>query len=355
MASPSGYMLQTDTTQPYRPGGHIQPPYYADFFRENLYPNLYVRQLGTKITIPGASGEKIRIPKWTPAITVATSGNKPKYSASKTGISAISQVSNEGESPSPKTLSAGSLTGQVVQFSGARGYTDRMAVMSKADFMEEGLESLARELAYDLDKYSIANISANSVIKTVGNANLATGGAGIGSTAYLRSKHLILVPAVMDAAMVPRWEDETFVMLTHPLAQYDLFNDISANSFVQIAKYGERDRIYKGEIGQIYGVRLLLSNIIGIKTGGATSATTGLSGGAVSGVNALVFSPDAFYTLEVENGGVEVIHQPLGSAGADDPAAQRGTIATKVFYGVVAAPQAEHRLVRYAHTLSLIN
>ena len=348
MALAAGYNLQTSTTQPFRPGGHIQPPYYADFFRENLYPNLYVRQLGTKITIPANSGEKIRIPKWTPAITVGTSGSKPKYAASKTGISAISQVSNEGESPTPVALSAGSLTGQVIQFYGARGYTDRMAVMSKADFMEEGLESLARELAYDLDKYAIANISANSVLKTVGNAS------SIGATAYLRSKHLILVPAVMDAAMVPRWEDETFVMLTHPLAQYDLFNDISANSFVQIAKYGERDRIYKGEIGQIYGVRLLLSNIIGIKTGGSTSGTTGLSG-TVSGVNALVFSPDSFYSLEVENGGVEVIHQPLGSSGAADPAAQRGTIATKVFYGVVAAPQAEHRMLRYAHTLSLIN
>jgi len=349
MASPSGYLLQTDTAQPYRPGGHIQPPYYADFFRENLYPNLYVRQLGTRYVIPANSGEKVRIPKWTPAVKVDTSGAKPKYAASKTGISAISQVTNEGESPTPAVLSAGSLTGQVVQFTGARGYTDRMAIMSKADFMEEGLESLARELAYDLDKYAIKSISASSVLKTVGNAT------SIGSTAYLRSKNLILIPAVMDAAMVPRWEDETFVMLTHPLAQYDLFNDISANSFVQIAKYGERDRIYKGEIGQIYGVRLLLSNIIGIKTGGATSATTGLSGGAVSGVNALVFSPDAFYSLEVENGGVEVIHQPLGSAGSDDPSAQRGTIATKVFYGVAPAPQAEHRLLRYAHTLSLIN
>jgi hypothetical protein len=52
-------------------GGHVIPPYYADFLRENLYPSLYFRQLGTLITIPRGTGDKVKIPQLTGALGFA--------------------------------------------------------------------------------------------------------------------------------------------------------------------------------------------------------------------------------------------------------------------------------------------
>jgi len=48
-----------------------------------------------------------------------------------------------------------------------------------------------------------------------------------------------------------------------------------------------------------------------------------------------------------------VIHHPPGSAGTNDPANMKGTLAVKVYYGVVAAPAADKRLWWFTHALSM--
>ena len=83
------------------------------------------------------------------------------------------------------------------------------------------------------------------------------------------------------------------------------------------------------------------------------SVSNGMSGGT-SGSNAFVFAPDAFYSIELEGGGIEVIHHPPGSGGATgDFANQKGAIAVKAWYGVTAAPSTDNRLIRFVHGIGL--
>lgn len=101
----------------------------------------------------------------------------------------------------------------------------------------------------------------------------------------------------------------------------------------------------------MYSIRFLVSTAIPIIRGGA--ATKKLSAGA-TGCHAIVMGPDAFFSLEIEDGGVEIIHHPPGSSGSvGDPANQMGSIVVKVWYGILQQPSADGRVMIFSHGLGL--
>ncbi len=326
-------------------GEHVTPPYYADFLRENLYPSAYFRQLGTQVTVPRGYGDKVKIPRWdTPIVTTSGQGGLDD------AVSAIVEAT-EGTPITPHILCAESITGSTIQFAGARKYSDKLIIVTKANFVEGALESLGRELAFKTDRETRREISASATLRNAsGLAN-----AFVQTATVLRGKEAARIAPFMDANNVPRWEDNSFVGVCHPLTQFDLYSDISATGFVSISRYGDVTKIYKGEIGQMFGIRFLLSNLIPLYRGGNATLTAinGLCAEA-TGSNAWVFAPDAFYSIELEDGGVEVLHMPPGSGGSTgDPAAQVGSIAVKLHYGVASAPSADQRLMRFSHGLGL--
>jgi N4-gp56 family major capsid protein len=337
-----------------QPQSHVVPPYYADFLREQLYPSLYFRQLGTLVSIPRANGEKVRIPRWQTPILNKLGVTYISTGAARTALTAITAVS-EGNIITPGILCAESITGSVKQFAGGRRYTDKLVIITKANFLEGALESLAREMSFRIDRFTRAGISANAFVTRAGTG---TANQGAKTTDGMFGKNVAVIAPFLDAANVPRWEDETFVGIANPLAQYDMYRDISATGFVSVARYGDASRIYRGEVGQMYGVRWLLSTAIpvirGVAAFGATSAAaTGISAGATAS-QAFIFAPDAFYSLELEDGGVEVFHMPPGSGGSTgDPAAQVGSVSMKLWYGVTPAPAGDKRLMMFGHGIGL--
>lgn len=330
---------------------------------------MYFRQLGTDLTIPRGMGTKIRLSRWGTPLVIRGGRMILSAIAGRGVVSAIcAGMAEGGTNITPKVMSANSITGNVCSWEGARGYTDKTVIVSMANFFEGALESLSRELAYKLDRHARQTTSANA---TVAYAVCAMGKSA-GTTNYV-GKHQRLFGAnvarirpIMGANGCPAWDDGTYVGITHELAAYDMFSDSSATGFVSVARYNDARSIYRGEIGEFYGVRWLLSNASVLKLVGRAangvdstfwsaggSATVGLSVGT-TGTNAYVFSPDAFYNIELETGGVEVIHQPLGSGGATgDPTARNGSVGVKVYYSALPAPAGDKRMIRFVHALGL--
>jgi N4-gp56 family major capsid protein len=343
-----------------QPQSHVVPPYYADFLREQLYPSLYFRQLGTLVSIPRANGEKVRIPRWQTPLLNTKGQTIISAGMARSAMTVITAVS-EGNIITPGVLCAESITGKVIQFAGGRRYSDKLVIITKANFLEGALESLAREMAFKIDRYSRQNITANAFLARAG---AGTKFAGAATTDGLFGKNVAKIAPYLDAANVPRWEDETFVGITNPLAQYDMYRDISSTGFVSVARYGDPQRIYRGEVGQMYGVRWLLSTAIPLTRGATAFSAQGATGTSAqknfglsakaTGTHAYIFAPDAFYSLELEDGGVEVFHMPPGSGGSTgDPAAQVGSVSMKLWYGVTPAPSGDSRLMRFAHGINL--
>jgi N4-gp56 family major capsid protein len=324
------------------------PPFYADFLRENLYTSLYWRQLGTLVTIPKGHGTKARISNWSPTILPRSAG------MSATALTAISSWP-EGTIAVTKEISAASITGYITSYEGAVGYTQKNLMVSMANVTEGALETLGRELAWRIDSYHRRQCSGNAwsvqALCAVGTGAAPAAGA-LTQMCRLHSKTLAMVGPKFGTLGVPRWADGTYVGIAHEVAQYDMMMDTSAHGYVPIARYNDARKIYRGEIGEFYGVRWLLSptSVLRHMGVGSLSATTGISAG-VTGSNAFVFSPDSFYCLELENGGVEVINQPLGSAGIADP--KLGSIGVNVYFGTIPTPSADKRMMKLNHACSL--
>ncbi len=330
-------------------GGSLQPPYYADFMRENLYGNLYLRQLGTLVTIPRGRGTKAKISRWDTPVVI-TDGAAGLDGA----VTAIVQHA-EATAISLFGLCAEDITGEVTGWAGGRGYTDKTVIVSMANFIEGALESLSRELAFRLDRYIRGKISASAFTQyAVTRAGAAATANKVPTANALFGKNVARMRPLMGANGCPTWDDGTYVGIAHELSVHDMFTDVSASGFVSVARYNDARMIYRGEIGEFYGIRWLFTNASVLRIDGLTTTTAvlGVSAGA-SGSNAYIFAPDAFYNLELETGGVEVIHQPLGSAGVADAAAQLGSISVKVYYGTLAAPSGDRRIMRFVHGIPL--
>jgi len=335
-------------------GGSLQPPYYADFMRENLYGSLFWRQLGTLVTIPKGHGTKAKISKWDTPVVI---GTQAKNQAGQLVIAGLSAISQHAEATPIETfgLCASDITGQVTGWAGARGYTSKMVIVSMANVMEGFLESLSREMAFRLDRYARTKVSGNALVSyAVTPAKVAAAKGTVGTANGLFGKNVARIRPLMGANGVPKWDDGTYVGMAHDLAAYDMFTDSSSTGFVSVARYNDARMIYRGEIGEFYGVRWLLSNgsVKRIMGTAGNTGTYGVSAGA-SGSNAYIFGPDAFYNLELESAGVQVTHQPLGSAGVNDPVAQIGSVGVECYYGIIAAPAAERRVMRFVHGISL--
>jgi len=339
-------------------GSGMVPNYWADFLRDNLFPNLYFRQFGTRVAVPQGNGNTVKIPRWKttikPGATTAstTFGTHGISAMTVTGGVAIGAMT-EGTPPAVNSgmarLNAESISGFITAWSGAFAYSDRAILVSKADYIAGAVKELGRQLAVTLDDYHRAKLSGTATTMM----QLINGTLGKTGTAPLIASNLARVAPKLEALMVPTWDDEMYVAMINPLAKVDLFNDISGNGFIPVHMYGNQDMIYRGEIGSMFGLRFVSSTAIKKYVGtAATTATVGLSVN-ISGANMYVFAPDGFYGLEHSQGGFEVIHHPPGSSGAYDSTNQIGTIGCKAYYGLAIGPTADRRVTHWAHTLSV--
>ncbi len=329
------------------PGSNMVPFFWSDFLRENLFPQMYFRSLGTKVVVPQGYGNTIKIPRWKTQV-------KPTTYVGFTAVSSTAAVGymTEGTAPTAVNLPPESISGFITGWCGAYGYSDRVVLVSMADYVAGAVKELGRQLAGRIDEYTRTKISGSSTL-------LANPGAGTANktptTAVLKGTNLALLGPRMEARNVPTWEDGTYVAMINPLAKADIYKDISSNGYIPIHSYQNSQMIYRGELGSMYGIRFISSTMIPKFVGAAgTTATLGMSVG-MTGSSIWVFAPDSFYAAEQAQGGFEVIHHPPGSAGTSDPANQIGSVAVKAYYGVVPAPSTDYRIVRMPHGLGILS
>jgi N4-gp56 family major capsid protein len=327
-------------------GSPIFPDYWADFVRENVWPRMYFRQLGYEVVIPAHTGDRVRIPKFTPSIAysggIFTAGTATAVSYNASDILAVD---------AKNTMSAGELTAQIVSFEGAHGYSAKSVLTSHTDIVAEALEQLGHEAAWRADTYFRTKLSGS----TVSNLKSAAGETA-GATTNLgrfRAKELIRGATLLESAGAPTWSDGHFVAIAHSLVKYDLFLDTSASGFTSVTQYGDPSRAYRGEVGALWGCRLLTTSTMPRLFGkNSTTATTYLSQ-TVSGGHAFFYSPRAFYTVSIQQGGMKVKHVRPGDSGISDPTAKLGTVGIQFYTGIAVTPKAEYRHLIIAHSTSL--
>lgn len=116
-----------------------------------------------------------------------------------------------------------------------------------------------------------------------------------------------------------------YVAVMHPLVAHDLRVESGTGVWLDVNKYTNNvDKIFKGEVGALHGCRVVESSNVREYTDGG-SGTVDVYPTYVLGQDTFGFVQDLALT--------KTSIQMPGSAGADDPLAQYGTIGMKVRVG----------------------
>lgn len=330
--------------------GGFLPAYWDSVLGENLYPNLFMMQCGTKRTIPRNFGRAIKIPRYR-----------------KIAIVAAVASSAEGTAITPTAASAQLISGGLSQFAGAIRHSDLLLMTSLSDFVEMSIADLARDMAIKIDRKIRDTLSATGMAvgggKDAGRSNALSGlSASIHNTAdILKPRDIIRAAVRLDDYNNSRPPDQHYPAIIAPRAVYDLQTNLSGGAWLDVTKYQTigAPRIYQGEIGRMYGVRFIASTEMKRLNSGLSAA----GAVAASGYRSFMFAPNAYYVTEINGESAKTFVKQLGSAGAADPVNQYATVGAKVFFGCVpntwldpfgaAATDKEVRMIRlyYATTM----
>ena len=110
-----------------------------------------------------------------------------------------------------------------------------------------------------------------------------------------------------------------FVAIIGPDTMYDLQED---EAFVKVSQYQDKENIYTGEVGRLFGVRLVETTEAKIFEG------AGASGADVASV--IVLGQYAYGVTSLKRAKPRVIVKPAGSAGTADPLDQISTVGWKM-------------------------
>ena len=110
-----------------------------------------------------------------------------------------------------------------------------------------------------------------------------------------------------------------FVAIIGPDTMYDLQED---EAFVKVSQYQDKENIYTGEVGRLFGVRLVETTEAKIFDG------AGASGADVASV--IVLGQYAYGVTSLKGAKPRVIVKPAGSAGTADPLDQISTVGWKM-------------------------
>ena len=259
--------------------------------------NLVHDQFGQKRPIPANSGKTIEFRKFAPLAKATT-------------------PLTEGVTPDGKSLTVTAVTATVKQYGDFITQTDVLELTSLDNTILEATKLLGRQAGLTLDTVvrDVLNSGTNVTYcpKVANGAETAvTTRSGLDTTSQLTVKVIQQVVAKLRGQNAPTINGK-YVAIIHPYVAYDLMRD---PEWIDYHKYTTPENMFTGEIGEIAGVRFVVSTEAKVYDGG---------------VFATLFMGDGAYGVtDITGGGLETIVKQKGSAGTADPLDQRSSVGWK--------------------------
>lgn len=314
--------LNVQTTLLNASGNDLSPEmktYYEDRLIDYAEPNLIHDQFGDKYPIPQHGGKSIEFRKYSPL---------PK---------ALTKLT-EGVTPNGNKLDVQTITATVDQYGDYITVSDMLEMTAIDRNLEQATKLLGGQAGRTLDTITREVITAGTNVMYAPNED----GSEVTSRSALAAENTLTVDLIFKAAAKLREMnavpiDDMFVAIVHPNTACDL---MLSEKWVDVHRYATPENIYRGEIGQLGGVRFVQSTEAKI-IGGAAS-------GGLSVYCTMVVGSGAYGVTEVSGGGLQHFVKQLGSAGTADPLNQRATTGWKATK--TAERLVEEYMVRIEHT-----
>lgn len=282
--------------------------YYQKRMLESAEKTLHLAKLGMTKQQPKGMGSTYQLLKY---------GN----------ISTDTNTLSEGVVPTESSVASNKYTVTLLQYGKYISYSDFLAFTAIDDVSKSLADRLGYEMGLQKDSVIRDNLISNATtsIQYVGTGN--TTDNDIAATETFTAQDFIKPVRVLRAGDAPAFDsDGCYVGIIDGRIEMDIIADTSAGGFIELNKYvaGLSDKPLRGEVGKVYGCRLVTSN----------NTTSAANSNTVNVYRVLVLAKDAFVVVESSELSPKLIIKGTGSAGTADPLDQKGTCGYKNTFGV---------------------
>ena len=247
----------------------------------------------------------------------AMKGNKVEWRKFNTFAKALTPLT-EGVIPTGQNFGMTKIEGEITQHGDFTAVSDRLELESFDDVIFGATEEMGATEGetYDTLTRNIL-VAGNSVLYCPNGDAEVTERAGIVDACVLTPDVVNRAATWLKKNKAPKING-SYVAIIHPSVAYDLRN---SEEWKEYHKYNDVAPIFKGEIGELHGVRFVESNEAKIwkEEGGTAVYAT------------LFLGKDAFGILDPEGEGMEMIIKTKGQIGG--PLEQFSTIGYKFCHG----------------------
>ncbi len=282
-----------------------------EFYERNLLQNLkennIMLQFGTKTTLPKNHGDVV---SWRKRLPIEV--QKDSDGNVRTLIEGVTPTSNKMEFVDYKVT--------IKEYGDWIRLTNKLTNLAFDPILKEATDGLGESAADTFDELILETLYKNPNIAYAGNTTSST----ITSSNTLKLTDLHRIKANFQKRNVKPYADGKYILLIDPDVEFDFKQDETGKSnWIDINQYSGKDQILKGEIGSIFGFKVVVTNKIKVGKSG--------SGNDVDVHKCIAFGKNPYGIVELEGNSAsspKVWYNAPGTQG-NDPLKQRHSVAWK--------------------------
>lgn len=288
------------TIQTYTGLTQEQKTFYDRSLLKRLLPNLVWAQYGQKKGAPKREGDTINFRRFN-------------------SLAAVTTPLTEGITPDGDNLSITAITATVAQYGNYITLSDKVDMTAIDPVVTEATTVLGEQAGLSIDTIVRDIVVAGTNVQYAGGvANRAS----VAATNKISADEVKKAVRTMRRNKVKPVSNGKYIGVISADLEYDLMAD---SLWIDVSKYSDKEQIYNGEVGSLFGVKFIRSD-----------NHKKFEGAGASGIDvhcAIIMGADAFGMVDI--GGQskpQTIVKPLGSAGVADPLNQRSSVGWKCMF-----------------------
>lgn len=264
--------------------------YYERVFLARAMKRLVHEQGAQKKTMPAGEGKTVNFTRYTP-LALATA------------------ALSEGSNPSETDLTASTVSATVAERGSSAKIARFLSTTSIDRNNKEKIEVFGQNMGESLDTL------ARDELVTGGTVQLAGGKANITAVAasdVLSASEIKKAVRTLEGNAAMRYDDGFFMGKIQPYTWYDLVGD---STWVNAKTYSDVKDLYMGEVGELFGVRFVMSN------NGHSAAST------VTVYTNFIHGKESFGVIDLATDSPKLYIKTPGAQDTSNPADRYSTIA----------------------------
>lgn len=276
--------------------------YYEKKLLSTLEPRLQLYKLGKKQKLPKGNGKQV---KWL------------RY----TKISSSTSALTEGTAPAEISFTTANVTATVAQYGQFSKVSDMLSDTAIDPVLQNLSERFGRAAAETVEDLIVAELDSAGFVQRVNNR---ADDDSIVAGDILNHSELLEAVISQKVAYIGPHEMGNYMAVLHPSCQFDILNETATGSWVDVNKSIQgssgQEKILRGEFGQLYGMRMLVSD----------KMTAAANMSSISVKKNYVIGEEAFGVVELDGDSIKMIINDHKSGGVANPLQQYATVGYKI-------------------------